>query len=90
MFARRGSAVMGFHPLLKTIQKVAIWCYEEEQRRLQRLFDEVETDPQINEDSETDVEEDRLEIQPEDTESEQDMSDGMPQQDTEKEYHRKC
>ncbi|KAI4469972.1 hypothetical protein MML48_1g13169 [Holotrichia oblita] len=68
---------------------MASWYYEEEQRRLQCLFDEVETDPEINEDSDTDVEEDQLEIQPEGSESEQDMSDEM-QQDTENEHHNKC
>lgn len=54
---------------------MASLTYEEEQRRLQRMFDEVETDVDVAEDSDSSLGEDNIEIQEENSDSEQDITD---------------
>lgn len=49
--------------------------YEAAQKILQWLFDEVETDSEMGEDSDSSLDDDYLEIQEEDSDSEQDIDD---------------
>ncbi|KAI4462957.1 hypothetical protein MML48_4g00002710 [Holotrichia oblita] len=54
---------------------MANWSYEIEQKELQRLFEEVQTDSEVAEDSDSSLENDDIEIQEENSDTEQDLTD---------------
>ncbi|XP_074028523.1 uncharacterized protein [Leptinotarsa decemlineata] len=61
--------------------KMSSWCYEEEVRRLQQLFEEVDSDIELAEDSDGSLEEDELLVQEENSDTEQEMSDDDIEED---------